>query len=945
MSNLNNTVLTMLQVALSGVKEKSGKPLTREQISDEIEEISQLKKYSEIDKDWLLEQLEMLFTVWSGAPEILVNKEGHEPWLNQKKSEIDWRFWNRYSLYLAGDAGLSPAAIDNINRVSEDVLMSIEDPTRNGPWDRRGLVMGNVQSGKTGTYTGLICKAADSGYKIIVVLAGLHNNLRSQTQIRLDEGFLGYKAHSGSAGGFEATGVHKYGSAPRADSVTTRNNSGDFSRTKAREFAIQPGGNPLLFVVKKNATILKNLYAWIEGLAPDIDPETGRKFHRDVPILVIDDEADQASIDTNQIAVDENGNRDDEHNPTIINGLIRKILFAFDKSAYVGFTATPFANIFIHDENETKNLGHDLFPRSFIVNLPAPSNYIGASRVFGIDEDEELGIKPVEPLPIVRIINDYANSEEPDETLGWMPPKLVRKTEHIPMYAGVPEVPPSLRTAIMSFIISTLVRGQRESQPQFNSMLVHVARFTKIQQEVKKQVEVELKNIIHRLTFGDGGRIPTLMDEFEALWASDFKPTSSACGPQYLLPTWEYVKANLKRIASTIVIKEINGSAADALDYELHVKTGLNIIAVGGDKLSRGLTLEGLSISYFLRTSRMYDTLMQMGRWFGYKEKYIDVCRLYTNHELDKWFRHIAVASEELRKEFSYMNDVGGTPKDYGLKVRSHPEMLVTSQLKMRSGTFMKLSYAGEISETVIFFTDPKINSKNLKAVNNLVDSIGSATYERYGKSHKWSGVEGQKILDFLELYTSHPDARRVDCKLLSQYIKTQINQDELTDWTVLLTSIQIKPTEGLNNDVSEYFSGDLQVGAIFRKKLNQETDKTNQRFTMKRLVDPNHEYADLSEDECNAALDLTVQYWKRSERKNKSENPPSTPGGTAVRRCRPKQKGLLILYPLLNMDSTATKSAEPIMGFAISFPRSDTAKEISYTVNNVFEKYGDLGD
>ena len=945
MSELNKTVLAMLQVALSEVKERSGKPLTREQISQEIDEITQLKKYSEVDKDWLLVQLEVLFTVWTGPIEILVNQEGHEPWLNQKKSDIDWRFWNRYSLYLAKDAGLSPAAINNIDEVSKDVLMSIEDPTRSGPWDRRGMVMGNVQSGKTGTYAGLICKAADAGYKIIVVLAGLHNNLRSQTQIRLDEGFLGYKANQSAEGGFEATGVHKYGGAPRADSVTTRNERGDFSRTKARDFAIQPGGNPLLFVVKKNATILKNLYTWIEGLAPDEDPKTGRKFHRDVPILVIDDEADQASIDTKQVSVDENGKRDDKHNPTIINGLIRKILFAFDKSAYVGFTATPFANIFIHEENETKSLGHDLFPRSFIVNLPAPSNYIGASKVFGIDEDVELGIEAVEALPIVRIIDDYANSDEPDETNGWMPPKLLRKTEHIPLYGDVPEVPPSLRTAIMSFVLSTLVRDKRESKPQFNSMLVHVARFTKIQKEVKKQVEVELKKLIHRLTYSDGGRTPTILDEFESLWAKDFKPTSSACGPEYKIPNWEYVKSNLNRIANSIVVKEINGSAADALDYELHAKTGLNIIAVGGDKLSRGLTLEGLSVSYFLRTSRMYDTLMQMGRWFGYKEKYIDVCRLYTNAELKDWFSHIAVASEELRKEFTYMNDVGGTPKDYGLKVRSHPEMLVTSQLKMRSGTEMKLSYSGEISETVIFFTDPKVNGKNLKAVNDLLNSMGITNYEKYGKSYKWSNIKGQTIVDFLSLYTSHPDARRVDCKLLTQYIKAQLDQDELTKWTVLLTSIQIKPTENMNNDVSRFFNGNLEVGAIFRKKLSQETDKTNKRFTMKRLVDPGHEYADLTENEREAALELTIQYWDRSQRKNKSENRPTAPGGTAVRRCRPKQRGLLILYPLLNFNSTAAESAEPIMGFAVSFPRSDTAKEISYTVNNVFDKYGDLGD
>ncbi len=945
MSDISKTVLTMLQVALSGVKQQSEKPLTREQIEQEIFGITQLEKYADVDKAWLLEQLEILFTVWTSGPEILVNQEGHEPWLNQKKSEIDWRFWQRYSLYLAGDAGLSPAAIENIDRVSEDVLGSIEDPTRSGPWDRRGLVMGNVQSGKTGTYTGLICKAADAGYKIIVILAGLHNNLRSQTQIRVDEGFLGYKANSTGAGGFEATGVYKYGSAPRADSITTRNNGGDFSRTKAREFAIQPGGNPLLFVVKKNATILRNLYTWIEGLAPNVDPETGRKFHRDVPILVIDDEADQASIDTKQVSVDEEGNRDDEHSPTIINGLIRKILFSFDKSAYVGFTATPFANIFIHDENETKELGHDLFPRSFIVNLPAPSNYFGASRVFGIDADEELGIEAVEPMPIVRIISDYASSDEPDETIGWMPPKLSKRTEHIPLYGGVPQVPPSLRTAIMSFVLSTLVRDKREPQPQFNSMLVHVARFTKIQQEVKKQVEVELKNVIQRLTYGDGGRLPTILDEFESLWASDFKPTSNACGFKYELPNWDYVKSNLKRIATSIVVKEINGSAADALDYENHSKTGLNIIAVGGDKLSRGLTLEGLSVSYFLRTSRMYDTLMQMGRWFGYKEKYIDLCRLYTNADLDKWFRHIAVASEELRKEFTYMNDVGGTPKDYGLKVRSHPEMLVTSQLKMRSGTEMKLSYSGEISEGVIYFTDEDINAQNLKAVNNLIDKMHGNKCDRYGSSYKWMGVGGQQITDFLAMYKSHPDSRKADCKLLSQYIKAQLTQGELVDWTVLLMATSIKPEDGKSNDVSKYFSGALDVGAVTRKRMDQESDRTNQRFTLKRLIGPGHEYVDLSKEEAAAALELSIEHWEKSDNKNKSENPPTTPGGGAVRRCRPKTRGLMLLYPLLNINSTADNSWAPVMGFAISFPKSDTAKEISYTVNNIFDTYGDLGD
>ena len=199
----------------------------------------------------------------------------------------------------------------------------IEDPNREGAWDRRGLVMGNVQSGKTATYTGLICKAADAGYKVIVVLAGLHNNLRSQTQVRLDEGFLGYKAAPPSSGGatFEPTGVSEFGTNARADSVTNRNDNGDFNQNVAKHFGIHPGGNPLLFVVKKNATVLSNLLGWIHASADSTDLETGRKFHRHIPLLVIDDEADQASVDTKYGRLRRertagSGARSDEDQPT-----------------------------------------------------------------------------------------------------------------------------------------------------------------------------------------------------------------------------------------------------------------------------------------------------------------------------------------------------------------------------------------------------------------------------------------------------------------------------------------------------------------------------------------------------------------------------------------------------------------------------------------------------
>lgn len=226
-------------------------------------------------------------------------------------------------------------------------------------------------------------------------------------------------------------------------------------------------------------------------------------------------------------------------------------------------------------------------------------------------------------------------------------------------------------------------------------MLIHVVRYTKIQNEVATQVAQALKDIQQRLRNGDGERKPTITNEFEQLWHRDFAPTTINCArvmnsTRLILPRWEAVHPMLESVASGIRIKIINGTAGDVLDYEIHKETGMDLIAVGGDKLSRGLTLEGLTVSYFLRASRMYDTLMQMGRWFGYKENYIDICRLYTPAELLEWFTHIAAASEELQSEFEHMANVGATPKDYGLKVRSHPTMLVTSAVKMRHGTEMR---------------------------------------------------------------------------------------------------------------------------------------------------------------------------------------------------------------------------------------------------------------
>src|SRR5690606_15645983 len=327
---------------------------------------------------------------------------------------------------------------------TDRILGLLEDPERTDPWDRRGLVVGHVQSGKTGNFTGLICKAADAGYKIIIVLAGMHNNLRSQTQMRLDEGFLGYETHP-DPDKIRVIGVGNIDSGVlRPNYVTNRTDNGDFSQNLAKVAGISPEQRPWLFVVKKNKTVLQRLHKWIhDHVSNTTDHETGRKIVTNLPLLVIDDEADHASVDTGEQGFDE-GVPDENYQPKAINSLIRQILHLFSRKAYIGYTATPFANIYIHEQAETKHEGKDLFPESFIINLAAPSNYIGPSRVFGVNEGEN---KRKDQLPIIHEVDDHNTDEG---KAGWMPTN--HKSGHKPYHESEFGIPLSLVQAIDSFI-------------------------------------------------------------------------------------------------------------------------------------------------------------------------------------------------------------------------------------------------------------------------------------------------------------------------------------------------------------------------------------------------------------------------------------------------------------------------------------------------------------
>ncbi len=942
MSDNRRRVVKMVQELLLDDEDEG--QITASLIQEKIDQVLTMRPRwgEDLDRQSVVDELIRRFSVWVGDDATLSNGAGHEPWLNAARKR-DWRYWQRYQEW--SEARLPASAVEAMDRATDNVLGQLEDPLREGPWDRRGLVVGHVQSGKTGNYTGLICKAADAGYKIIIVLAGIHNNLRSQTQMRLDEGFLGYETRPLSDE-LRIIGVGEIDrdAAIRPNSGTDRTESGDFN-ARASRLAISPEQRPWLFVVKKNKTILERLNKWIRTHVADAkDPETGRPIVTHLPLLVIDDEADNASVDTGEVIFDETGNPDPEHQPTAINKLIRRILHNFQRSAYVGYTATPFANIFIHERGKTREEGPDLFPESFIVSLSAPSNYIGPARVFGLRRGEGL-----EGLPLVKPVSDFVDTppdamEDKTAKIGWMP--VGHQNGHTPLYKGQHELPPSLCEAVDSFVLACAARNARGQADQHSSMLVHVTRFNSVQQAVKAQIDTYVKDLRQRLKRRVGHE-PALA-RLEALWTSDFEPTTIrvAMGDDHTAAleslTWSDVSAHLLDVLTDIEVRMINGSAKDALDYAERGAAALKVIAIGGDKLARGLTLEGLTTSYFLRASKMYDTLMQMGRWFGYRPGYIDLCRLYTTSELIDWFKHIADAAEELREEFDVMAATGSTPRDYGLKVQSHPVLLVTSRLKMRTARELLISFSGHVLETINLHSDKAKLASNLRQTRGLLQELGpppgggKIERERPGGRQVWQGamwddVPAALVVDFFRGYATHPNAMKVNSAQIAQFIEGMNASRELTDWTVAV----IGGGEGGEVELTP----ELKINALVRSRSEGDVG-----YTIGRLLSPRDEAIDLSSDAWQAALDMSRKAWRGDAGRMEKSAEPTAPGGPAIREIRGKgaegvpahpERGLLLLYAIAPRKGDIGLDGEPVIAFGVSFPGSKAGVKVSYKVNN----------
>ena len=934
-----DSILSIAQNMVRLAAERAQDAVTPELIEKELNKLAIMmeKDFVLVDREALVDELIRRSSRTVGQNATISSGEDHVPWLDADRKK-GWRYWRRYSEYM--ETRLPWTALDALDVATDEVLSQIEDPTREGAWDRRGLVVGHVQSGKTSNYTGLICKAADAGYKIIIVLAGLHNNLRAQTQIRLDEGFLGYATIAG-AEELPAVGVGLIDSDTSVRPHTATNRSRDFNLQVAQGLNISPEQRPWLFVVKKNKTVLENLLHWIRNFVADpVDPETGRRLVTNLPLLVIDDESDHGSVDTGEDIVDQLGRPDLEHEPKTINRLIRSILHHFAQKAYVGYTATPFANIFIHDRGETQQYGPDLFPAAFITNLAAPSNYIGPGRVFGSASSTP------EDLSLVRPLSD-------DEFQAWMPPR--HRNGYRPRWQGDDRIPDSLAEAIRSFVYACAVRKLRGQGKNHSSMLIHVTRFTSVQNAVVNQVAEYLRDLKGRYTRNID--LPALEDsmrtEYEKVFQPGMQKIRSALVEGETLDdfAWSEVRAVLPDILSDIRVREINGSAGDALDYADNDAVGLKVIAIGGDKLARGLTLEGLCTSYFLRTALMYDTLMQMGRWFGYRDGYLDICRLYTSEEMVEWFGHIADAAEELRQEFDNMVAAGATPKQFGLRVKSHSVLTVTSRAKMRNARAMELTYSGDLLQTIVFPNCKRDISINFQATDRFINALGPSLdlnrqhHVPEGKrwnGHLWRDVPALSVVSFLREYRTHPASFRIMSPLIADFIEEMNKDGELKHWTVALIGKESGP------DDKHRMVGACSVNMLQRKRKTQHKD----RYSIGTLISPRDQAIDLTEAEWKAALELSRRTWRNDTDRNEGKEAPSEPRGQQIRHVlgegipeagipNRRDRGLLMLYLLDPVEAGVPEllDADPVAAWAISFPSSTSYRRVSnsrYIANSV---------
>lgn len=705
------------------------------------------------------------------SPASLVYDDGLHDKFWWDKSEIDLKCWQRYRRYLLNKWNAESVA--RLDETSNKIMNYLGDPNSDIPFQRRGLLFGEVQSGKTATYTAICNKAIDSGYRLIIVLAGIQEILRQQTQERLDIELVGNVSLQkfgsntiNTVSAYNLPGI-TYPNIFRYTDIET-----DFKSDRASLDSCLSSGQ-VLFVIKKNGKILRNLLEWLNKSKDSLI---------DVPLLLLDDEADNASVNTNK----------EDEDPTVINGLINDILQKFTKASYVAITATPFANIFIDSTYDENNMPLTLFPKHFLTVLEKPKNYIGMSKFFreNIDDGSD---NEYEDDPEDMIIPIYEEEQENYFKLGHN--KSILDTLN--------DLPPSLKESIYYYVLVCAISNYRKQKEDARSMLIHTSRFIDVQNHTKVLVDDFLDEIKNAVVVNDYFSIEeklhithynNLKEVFEK-----YNLHKTDISFEELIISKDNNNSILASAISVIKVFCVNSKYSNKkqkVEMSHNLQNLHRAIVVGGNILSRGFTINGLCVSYFYRKSNMYDTLLQMCRWFGYREGYENLVKLWTGESILYWYQEISEAVQELQESVRQMEKEGATPEMFGLKVRQNiGSLLVTARNKMRSteNYLIPIDITGHYIEAPMLEYNLDILNKNADSSQKFLQEISKnikVEFDENVNAFIWRNVPVEYIIKLIKAFKANAWSLYFNTTCIAEYLEK--NHDEsLKFWDVAIPSPQ----------------------------------------------------------------------------------------------------------------------------------------------------------
>ena len=879
------------------------------------------------------------------VPGRILGEPGHKPWLQKALDEkrLEFRSYDLYRERLTGRR-FNPKSIEAIDQTTSDILDFMGDPKAGIPMKTYGLLMGDVQSGKTATFTGVCHKAVDAGYKIIIVLTGTKTSLRSQTQSRLDADLTGMTMDSkGNRGrAFKSVDV-------AWNQLTTTET--DFNAQKKREALIQPD-NPKqvsLAVLQKNASVLKNFLEWLEK-----EEALGVS---NLPLLLVDDEADAASVNTGKT------------DPTQINRLIRTILDKFHTAAYLAVTATPFANLFIDpqiDENTWRirqDVLPDLFPRDYIYAVPTPQGYLGVERLFGeLGEIEENSFKYRTLIPLTQ--EEDADDVEEAKVIGG---GLGAKD-------ALESLPASLRKAVLYFLCVCTLKDITNFRQTNTSMLIHFVRYKKVQQGTAKLVEKLVQSLV-RFAEVESRRVTeeTLSNPnykaLEELW-------NEGCGDEmwYDDPTRGSRPPTMRELTKLewrdgwrdrflpavkgVRVVEANTNSKISNFAAYYENDDAKLIVVGGDALSRGLTLEGLAVSYFCRRSYAYDSLLQMGRWFGFKESMRDYMKIWISDCLIDAYGYTAEALVEFRETVETMRRQHCSPEDFGLRIRRAPnyvKLMVTAANKRRTAKRVRalINMTGTPFQASTVPLSAEERRENVQCVSDFLRKLGPMaprsredfkTGGEAGRDLVWTGVPGELVGAFLRKFNVPNWGGDLEMGPLAKKV---IESND--SWVVRVISVQDDKDKveedvfGLGPDASVVCSRRTMI------EKRQWIQQPN-RGVLSR--------SDFARHWTKAKRDLVLEQYKDDPVRSVDKNLERIDPWMVLEQ--PEEPPQLLIYPLRTINQVSNErlaklrdaklftSDEPFVSVVFGLPRNGSSSSdevwVEYDVNRIGQMHKDEG-